>query len=130
MPKFPLFLLLMLSTCFSPLMGDRSDAEKIRPEFARLTCEGEENLIGLDVTEPLFSWILENNGFNQSQSAYRVLVATSPELLKPGKADMWDSKKARTKESAHQKYSGKGLQSTTRFTSFFNKAEMAIAIER
>lgn len=49
--------------------------------------------------QPVFSWAYPQTDRPVVQKAYRVLVATSPELLKPGKADMWDSGKRKSSES-------------------------------
>ncbi len=57
---------------------------------------------------PSFGWIFPQEGV--SQTSCRVLVATSPELLKPGKADLWDSGKTDTSESVNFVYGGKPLQ--------------------
>lgn len=40
---------------------------------------------------PSFSWTIESDTPGISQKAYRLLVATRPELLKNGSADIWDS---------------------------------------
>ena len=48
-------------------------------------------------SQPVFSWAYPQTDGLTTQKACRVMVATSPELLKPGKADMWDS---RRKDSA------------------------------
>ena len=40
---------------------------------------------------PMLGWRLENFPDNTIQTAYRVLVASSPELLEEGSADIWDS---------------------------------------
>ena len=40
-----------------------------------LLCEYVSNLLGVDVTLPRFSWVLEHFERGQLQSAYQVLVA-------------------------------------------------------
>ena len=47
-----------------------------------LTCEYVTDPVGVDVTEPRFSWILESDQRGQMQSAYQILVASSKEKLK------------------------------------------------
>ena len=44
---------------------------------------------------PSLSWAIESEEPNISQLASRVLVASSPDLLKEGSADIWDSGKVR-----------------------------------
>jgi len=85
------------------------------PEFFRLNCENMENLIGIDPEKPLFSWMVTNTGHDQSQSAYRILVATQKDLLKPGKADVWNSGKVRSEKSSSIAFDGAQLQSHQRY---------------
>lgn len=40
---------------------------------------------------PHLSWQMQSETSNTLQTAYRILVATKPELLAEGKADVWDS---------------------------------------
>ncbi|MBS1850516.1 MAG: glycoside hydrolase family 78 protein [Acidobacteria bacterium] len=47
----------------------------------------------------------------QEQSAYQVLVATSPARLREGVSDSWDSGKVPSQETVHVEYAGKPLQS-------------------
>jgi alpha-L-rhamnosidase len=60
-----------------------------------LTVELEKSPIGLDVAKPRFSWKIkpETGKHGQMQTAFRILVATKPELLKEGSADVFDSQK-------------------------------------
>ena len=60
-------------------------------EPAYLTTEYTVRPLGLDVEQPRLGWELQSTERNQRQAAYRVLVATSPERLRPGQADVWDS---------------------------------------
>ncbi len=57
---------------------------------------------------PSFDWISAKS--IKGISAYRILLASSPELLKDQKADYWDSKKMKGKEHPLV-YKGKPLQS-------------------
>ncbi|NCB07269.1 MAG: alpha-rhamnosidase, partial [Bacteroidia bacterium] len=57
---------------------------------------------------PGFSWIFPQEGV--SQTAFRILVASSPDLLSEGKADMWDSKMTQSPASINVRYAGKELQ--------------------
>ncbi len=88
---------------------------KLIPQFLHTTCEGLQEPLGLDSEAPTFSWTMQNTGYDQSQSAYRILVATRPELLKPGKADVWDSKKVNSRQSANIPYGGPSLFSKKRY---------------
>lgn len=69
--------------------------------------------VGIDVTEPRFSWRMDDpaHATGRAQSAYRVLVASSKEGLESGQADLWDSAKVTTNQSHLIPYAGKPLAS-------------------
>jgi alpha-L-rhamnosidase len=50
-------------------------------------------------TRPSFSWILSDTSQNASQTAYRIALASSIDLLRNDKADIWDSGKITDKRS-------------------------------
>jgi alpha-L-rhamnosidase len=77
----------------------------LRP--AHLRCEYRVNPLGIAETNPRLSWIVESGERGQRQTAYRVLVASSPALLKPGKADLWDSGRRNNSETTAIRYEGK-----------------------
>src|SRR5947208_3372143 len=52
---------------------------------ANLRCEYLSNPLGIDVSQPRFSWVLEHSERGQSQSAYRLLVSTRRDALAPDK---------------------------------------------
>ena len=60
-----------------------------------LTTERETAPLGLDTAQPRFSWKMkpEMGKVGQQQTAYRILVATSPDKLREGRTDVWDSGK-------------------------------------
>ena len=84
----------------------------LRP--TQLRCEDAVNPVGVDTIQPHLSWILESRQRNQSQTAYQVLVATTPALLKVGQADLWDSGRVVSPESVHVAYGGSPLTSRQR----------------
>jgi alpha-L-rhamnosidase len=57
---------------------------------------------------PEFSWVLD--GTLKRQEGYRILVASSFELLKDGKADLWDSGRVPSDSSANVEYHGKPFE--------------------
>lgn len=81
----------------------------IRPTFLR--CEYLINPLGIDRVEPRLSWILESDQQAQKQTAYRILVARSRNLLGQDKGDLWDSRKVISEETCHIGYDGKKLKS-------------------
>ncbi len=87
-------------------------AEIIQP--GELRCEYHVNPLGIDNAKPRLSWQLESDQRNQQQSAYRILVASSPERLEKNTGDLWDSGKVRSNESIQIEYQGKPLVSRQR----------------
>jgi alpha-L-rhamnosidase len=79
-----------------------------------LRCEYLANPLGIDVPEPRLSWKLESSIRGQKQTAYRVLVASSPEKLKSNIGDLWDTGKVASDKSMHVAYGGKPLDSSMR----------------
>src|SRR5947208_4260759 len=78
---------------------------------ANLRCEYLSNPLGIDVAQPRFSWVLEHSERGQSQSAYRMLVATRRDALDQDKGDQWDSGQVRSDQSTQVVYDGKPLES-------------------
>ena len=70
--------------------------------------------MGLDTAAPRMSWRLESSQRNVMQTAYRILVASSPELLAQDKGDLWDSGKVESDASVWIPYQGKRLKSNSR----------------
>jgi alpha-L-rhamnosidase len=80
-----------------------------------LRCEGLVNPLGVDTATPRLSWRMEardqrSEVSGQRQTAYRVLCATSPGLLKEGSADLWDSGRVESDQSQYVTYGGKKLE--------------------
>jgi alpha-L-rhamnosidase len=66
---------------------------------------------GLDECSPRFSWELVSNLRAQSQSAYRIVVATDRELLAGDQGDLWDTHKVLSSRSSSVVYQGQALTS-------------------
>ncbi|MBC8111984.1 MAG: family 78 glycoside hydrolase catalytic domain [Verrucomicrobia bacterium] len=81
----------------------------------RLRCEGRDNPLGIDERTPRFSWVMNDSRREAIQSAYQVLVASSPDKLQNNQGDMWDSGKKNTDESLEVEYSGLALQSCKKY---------------
>ena len=79
-----------------------------------LHCEYADNPVGIDSRQPRLSWVLESKQRAQHQKAYQVFVASSEELLKRGKADLWDTGKVAGDQSIQLPYAGKPLVSRQR----------------
>ncbi|MGN1115155.1 MAG: family 78 glycoside hydrolase catalytic domain, partial [Candidatus Ornithomonoglobus sp.] len=76
-----------------------------------LSTENLENPIGIDSAKPKFSWKAESGENGYSQTAYRILVASSEEKLNEAEADMWDSGKVSSSQQYAVVYDGAELSS-------------------
>jgi alpha-L-rhamnosidase len=72
--------------------------------------EGFVDPIGFHDSTPALSWKIPAVAGVKSQSAYRIVAASHPGLL-PDEADLWDSGKVASAESAWVRYAGKPLGS-------------------
>ena len=99
-PTFEVFFLLAIEAQAAPV---------------HLRCEYLENPIGIDVATPHFSWQSDNSERDWHQIAYQILVASSPDYLKKGIADVWDSGKQNSSESVGIPYGGLKLESRKRY---------------
>ena len=82
-----------------------------RISVCNLRCEYLEDPVAVENEKPLLSWQLQSSGQAKSQTAYRILVASSSSLLAEGKADFWDSGKITSSRSCQVGYEGKPLDS-------------------
>jgi len=70
--------------------------------------------LGIDSAAPTLSWQSDSAAHNWTQSAYQILVASSPAALHAGHADVWDSGKKLSSESVNVTYAGPALKSHQR----------------
>ena len=82
--------------------------------LANLRCEYLADPLGIDVAKPRLSWGIESTHRRERQTAYRVLVASTSELLAQDQGDLWDSGKVASDQSIQVEYAGKALTSRTR----------------
>ena len=75
-----------------------------------LRCEGQINPIAT-AARPELSWRVESDQRGQFQSAYQILVASTPALLAEDEGDLWDSGKTERPRSPLISYAGLALQS-------------------
>jgi alpha-L-rhamnosidase len=76
-----------------------------------LRCEYLSNPLGIDVEKPRLSWVLGPVSNTRSQSAYRVLVASTLAILQDDHGDLWDSGHVASGQSTWIEYEGKKLVS-------------------
>lgn len=77
----------------------------------RLRCEYRINPLGIDELQPRLSWEMRDDRRGARQSAYRILVASTPEKLAADEGDLWDTGKVLSSETAQIAYGGKPLDS-------------------
>ena len=75
-----------------------------------LQCEYQTNPLAVDQLNPVLSWQLTADRPAEIQTAYRILVASSSELLEQNKPDLWDSKKVFSSKQNHIPYEGVPLK--------------------
>jgi alpha-L-rhamnosidase len=80
-----------------------------------LRCEYLANPLGIDRAAPHLSWQSDDSERNWKQAAYDILVASSPDRLLTGNADVWDSGRKDSAESVDIAYAGPDLQSRRRY---------------
>ncbi|UCH64159.1 MAG: family 78 glycoside hydrolase catalytic domain [Fidelibacterota bacterium] len=93
------------------MIGSACVSTAQRLTVTNLRCEYLEVPLGIDVLQPRFSWVLESPKRGISQTAYRILVASSEEALESERTDRWDSGKVESDESVNVVYKGSPLES-------------------
>ncbi|UOR03560.1 glycoside hydrolase family 78 protein [Hymenobacter aerilatus] len=83
-------------------------------QLERLRCELLTNPEGIDATAPRLSWELSSPERGLEQTAYQVLVASTPEKLAADEGDLWNSGKISSGQSVHVRYAGVPLPGRTR----------------
>ncbi|WP_228852982.1 alpha-L-rhamnosidase [Aegicerativicinus sediminis] len=80
---------------------------------SELFVENRINPIGIDQSNPTFTWLLSSDGKNKNQSAYRIQVGRSEKM---GSSEIiWDSDKINSHQSVNVEYSGPELQSLKKY---------------
>ncbi|BET68883.1 glycoside hydrolase family 78 protein [Opitutales bacterium ASA1] len=82
--------------------------------IAEPRCEYGVDPLGIDVAEPRLSWRVESDERAQVQTAYRILVASSPEALAREEGDLWDTGRIDSADTLHVPYAGAPLRSSQR----------------
>ncbi|HYW79877.1 MAG TPA: family 78 glycoside hydrolase catalytic domain, partial [Thermoguttaceae bacterium] len=102
--KLVMFLI-MLASCIA--CDRRAGAA---PQAGHLTCEYRVDPIGIDTIVPRLGWWVESAARGEMQTAYQVLVASSPEKLGSEEGDLWDTGRVASGQNVHVVYRGKTLQ--------------------
>lgn len=102
-----IFLTGLFLVCFTTKV-----AAEMKP--AELRCEYQKDPLGIDVMQPRLSWEFGRAARGQKQTAYQVVVSTSPERCKSDCGDLWDSGRKGSDQNIHVVYMGKPLTSRMR----------------
>lgn len=76
-----------------------------------LRCEYLDDPLGIDEPYPRLSWIMHSAKRGDAQTAYHILVASSPAILSQNEGDLWDSGTVNSSQSVQIAYAGKALAS-------------------
>ncbi|OFX34132.1 MAG: alpha-L-rhamnosidase [Bacteroidetes bacterium GWF2_42_66] len=60
--------------------------------------------------QPFFGWVVNSDRNNTIQTAYRIIVASTPENIQNETGDFWDSGKVESSQSININYTGKPLE--------------------
>ena len=85
----------------------------LRP--SNLTCEQITIPLGIDVQQPLLSWMIVSTENNVRQSAYEIIVSDNKTDIDKNIGKLWDTGKVISDETVFIKYEGASLQSFTRY---------------
>ena len=80
-------------------------------EVSSLRCEYLTDPTGIDETQPRLSWVVGSLDRGEKQSAWQVLVASTPENLTTNLGDLWDSGKTVSNATNQIAYAGTPLTS-------------------
>ena len=82
------------------------------PTVADLRTEYRTEPLGIDSAAPRLSWTLQSNLRGDTQTAYRILVASTAALLAADTGDLWDSGQVNTSAHIQIGYAGAALTSS------------------
>jgi alpha-L-rhamnosidase len=94
------------------ISGQPGMLEEIR--LTNLRCEMLANPEGIDRPKPQLGWEISGSQRNIGQTAYQVIVASTPDKLAAGEGDLWNSGIVKSSQSVHVPYTGKHLRSRTK----------------
>jgi alpha-L-rhamnosidase len=103
----PIFACIILLLLAPSLMFGKPITVKVE----NLKCEYLSTPMAIEGQHPILSWQLVSTDNGKSQKAYRILVASSPNLLAQNKGDYWSSDIVHSSNSTQVSYQGKPLKS-------------------
>ncbi len=108
--RIQLLVTLMLGCVVPTTLAIGAENHKV----ARLRCEHLVDPLGIDRETPRLSWQMIAEKRGARQTAYHILVASSPEVLAQDRGNLWDSGKVKSDRSHLVSYEGKTLASHQR----------------
>jgi alpha-L-rhamnosidase len=94
------------------LLAGSLAAQTVSPvRLGALTCEHQQNPLGIGDTQPRLSWKLLSDRMGEVQTAYEIRAASTAEALAAGNADLWSSGKVASDQSVLVSWGGKPLAS-------------------
>ncbi len=106
--RFPLLKIFLWSLVLCFCGGVTAATNDLKATYLR--CEYKVDPV-IDAPSPRLSWILKSQRKQQTQTAYRILVASTPNKLSTQLADLWDSKKVLSDKTFQIEYKGAPLKS-------------------
>jgi len=107
-------LLFVLSSFFALWTGINAvQAGEMGMQVQNLRCEYHEVPLHVDTHYPRLSWQVESTRRGAAQSAFQILVASSPDILAREEGDLWDTRKVYADTSNMVPYDGAPLSPRT-----------------
>ena len=82
---------------------------------SNLTCNYLANPLGVETLNPELGWKLRSDEQNEYQTAFSILVSSTPELLRNNQGDLWDTGKIDSDRNIHIRYAGQRLSSRQKY---------------
>ena len=105
--------ILVLLLCVFIKPASAKATPPLHPNY--LTCEYQQNPIGIDVAKPRLSWNFISAERNQSQTAYQIIVSDNEKDNKAAKGNVWQTGKILSADNIHIEYAGNSLQPFTKY---------------
>lgn len=106
--------LLLLAVVLSGVAASAEPPGKASLQILDLRCEYLETPLTVEAAAPRLSWRLASLERGAGQTAWRVLVASSPEALARDEGDLWDSGRVESRATNQIAYGGRILVSRDR----------------
>jgi alpha-L-rhamnosidase len=102
--KYVTIVVALIFTTMAFIAEGATEVKDMRTEY-------KKDPLGIHTKKPRFSWKITSDVAEQEQTAYQILVASSPRLLSPNRADLWNSQRVTSDQSILVDYNGNELGS-------------------